>query len=207
MLFMPTPILLATRNKGKAREFQEMLGAEWQVLTSSDVPDLPDVSEDGETFEANAQKKALACGAIFSGFVLADDSGLEVDALNGVPGIHSARFAGEPSNDLRNNELLLTRMLDVPEDSRGAQFVCVLALTKGATVLGLYKGILRGRVLYSARGQGGFGYDPAFVPEGYQESFGELDYRIKNSISHRAQALQALISDLDQLKKNRPQFF
>ena len=204
---MPTPILLATRNKGKAREFQEMLGAEWQVLTSSDVPDLPDVSEDRETFEANAQKKALACGAIFSGFVLADDSGLEVDALNGVPGIHSARFAGEPSNDLRNNELLLTRMLDVPEDSRGAQFVCVLALTKGATVLGLYKGILRGRVLYSARGQGGFGYDPAFVPEGYQESFGELDYRIKNSISHRAQALQALISDLDQLKKNRPQFF
>lgn len=198
---MPTPILLATRNKGKAREFQEMLGAEWQILTTDDVPGLPDVVEDGKTFEANAQKKALACGQFFPGYVLADDSGLEVDALNGAPGIYSARFAGEPSNDQRNNELLLERLLTVQENERGAGFVCALALSKGSEVLGVFKGICRGTILKAPKGKEGFGYDPLFVPEGHEQSFAELGSDIKHRLSHRSKAIKALIEWLPSHKR------
>jgi XTP/dITP diphosphohydrolase len=193
---MPRSILLATRNQGKAREFQQMLGSEWSILTTRDVPGLPEVVEDGDSFEANAIKKALGCAEFFPDFVLADDSGLEVDALNGAPGIYSARYAGEPADDTKNNELLLERMSGLAENQRGAQFVCCLALCQGADLLGVFTGILRGHILSSGRGSGGFGYDPLFVPENYQQSFGQLNAEIKNSISHRSKALGKLINHL-----------
>jgi XTP/dITP diphosphohydrolase len=190
---MPTSILLATRNQGKAREFQEMLGKEWIVLTTKDVPEIPEVLEDGQTFEANARKKALAYGEVFPGLVLADDSGLEVDALNGAPGIYSARFAGEPSDDRKNNQLLLSQMAKVPEKERGARFVCVLALSRGSEVLGCFQGTLPGKIVRETRGNRGFGYDPMFVPDGYSQTLAELDAKVKNGISHRSQALKQLL--------------
>jgi len=190
------PILLATHNQGKAQEFQEMLGEEWHVLTAQDVPHLPQVIEDGDTFEANARKKALSCSEIFQGYVLADDSGLQVDSLNGAPGIYSARFAGEPSNDSRNNALLLKKLDGLPRDQRGAQFVCTLALAQGSEILGVFDGVLRGHVLQESRGQAGFGYDPLFVPDNFDESLAELGSGIKHQISHRSQALKKLAAFL-----------
>jgi XTP/dITP diphosphohydrolase len=196
---MRTPLLVATTNKGKAREFQEMLGSDWAVLTSSEVTGLPQVVEDGASFEANACKKALENAACFSGWVLADDSGLEVDYLKGAPGIYSARFAGEPSDDSKNNHLLQQKLRDVPEQDRGAQFVCVLALARGAKVEGIFRGVLRGKILDQAQGHGGFGYDPLFVPDGYEQSLAELGPEIKHQISHRAAALRELRSRLSSL--------
>lgn len=173
-----------------------MLGAGWHVLTVQDVPHLPQVNEDGDTFEANARKKALSCAEFFQGYVLADDSGLQVDYLNGAPGIYSARFAGEPSNDSRNNALLLKKLAGLSRDQRGAQFVCTLALAQGSEILGVFNGTLRGRILEESRGQAGFGYDPLFVPDYFEKSLAELGSDIKHQISHRSQALKKLVTFL-----------
>lgn len=192
-------ILIATHNQGKAREFQEMLGSFWQVLTYRDVPELPQVIEDGLSFEANAVKKVLSCAKIFNGYVLADDSGLEVDALGGAPGIISARFAGEPSSDVLNNNLLLSKMAHLSSSERGAQFKCSLALAQGSQLLGTFEGIIRGSIQIEPTGSGGFGYDPLFIPEGYHESFAQLGAELKHKISHRSQALAKLLEYLKTL--------
>jgi XTP/dITP diphosphohydrolase len=187
-------LLIATANPGKAREFQEMLGNDWTVRTLRDLPGVPDIVEDGATFEENARIKALALP--FDGLVLADDSGLEVDALDGAPGVRSARYAGEPKDDRRNLEKLLQVMEPVPDDRRGAQFRCVLVLARGGRVVHVTEGICRGRIARVATGDGGFGYDPVFIPDGRSESFGVLSSEVKHALSHRGAALRRMVDYL-----------
>ena len=197
---MPT-LLIASRNVHKAEEIAAILGDDFTVQTLAKFPASPEVVEDGDTFAANAVKKATEI-ADWLGFqarpdlVLADDSGLKVDALDGAPGIHSARYAGGDNNapDVANNAKLLRELAGVPEDNRGAQFHCVLALVALGQVAEVrtFEGICRGRIAQAEGGQGGFGYDPLFVPDGHELSFAELGREVKNAISHRAQALAKL---------------
>ncbi|MDX6767194.1 MAG: RdgB/HAM1 family non-canonical purine NTP pyrophosphatase [Candidatus Methylacidiphilales bacterium] len=190
-------ILIATGNRGKAREFQEMIGHAWRVLTLRDLPEAPTVEEDGATFEANACKKALALVPHFDGPILADDSGLEVDALGGAPGVFSARYAGVHGDDAANNRKLMEAMRDVPEAARGAQFHCVLAWVEGGIVRGTYEGICRGRILREGRGTNGFGYDPLFQPEGFLHTMAELDPGEKHALSHRGKAMRLAVEALN----------
>lgn len=197
---MPT-LLIASRNAHKAEEIAAILGDNFTVQTLAEFPASPEVVEDGDTFAANAVKKAMEIAAWLGcqarpDLVLADDSGLKVDALGGAPGIHSARYAGgdENASDVANNAKLLRELADVPDDNRGAQFHCVLALVAlgQAAEARTFEGICRGRIAQAQGGQGGFGYDPLFVPDGHEFSFAELGREIKNSISHRARALAKL---------------
>ncbi|MBE7500834.1 MAG: RdgB/HAM1 family non-canonical purine NTP pyrophosphatase [Verrucomicrobiales bacterium] len=207
-------LVLATRNRHKVGEIQAVLGPAFEYLTLADLPAAPEVEEDAGTFAGNARKKAetlagwlAANGSALAGreiWVLADDSGLEVDALDGAPGVHSARFAafdtGRPGNstDAENNQKLLRRLDGVPASDRTARFRCVMALTPvpaaGAapSVTQLFTGVCEGSVLDQPRGTGGFGYDPLFLPQGFELSFAELGEEAKNRISHRARALAGL---------------
>jgi XTP/dITP diphosphohydrolase len=200
-----TTIVLATRNAHKAQEMRAMLGAAWIVRTLEDFPNAPSVVEDAATFEGNAAKKARTLAqwlcqqndAGNAAAVLADDSGLEVDFLQGAPGVHSARFASagpENSPDAANNAKLLRLLETVPPDQRTARFRCVLALApdiRGGEIE-FFAGACEGRIARERAGQGGFGYDPLFVPEGQTRSFAELGEDVKNRISHRAQAMARL---------------
>lgn len=213
-LFPMRTLVLATRNRHKAGEIQAVLGPAFVYLTLADLPAAPEVEEDAATFAGNARKKAetlavwlAANGSTLAGrevWVLADDSGLEVDALDGAPGVHSARFAafdtGRPGNsaDAENNQKLLRRLDGVPASDRTARFRCVMALTPvpaaGAapSVTQLFTGVCEGSVLDQPRGTSGFGYDPLFLPQGFELSFAELGEEAKNRISHRARALAGL---------------
>jgi XTP/dITP diphosphohydrolase len=184
-------ITLATNNAHKLVEFQDLLGVPLRSLR--DVPGAEDVIEDGETFEANAVKKAQSLADFTGDWALADDSGLEVDALGGAPGVYSARFAGEHGNDSANNALLLEKLSAVTD--RTARFVCVLALCHPDCAPLVFRGECEGCIAHSPTGSGGFGYDPLFVPEGYSESFAALGADIKQKISHRARALKLLLAD------------
>lgn len=186
---MPS-ILIATGNAGKAREFQEMIGHAWDVKTLKDLPQVPEIIEDGATFEANAVKKARALAGVWDSWILADDSGLEVDALDGAPGVYSARYAGVHGDDAANNRKLLQELAGVPDARRGAQFHCVLALMHRGEIVGTFNGICRGRILHGARGTNGFGYDPLFQPDGFDRTMAELTPAEKHAISHRGQAMQ-----------------
>jgi non-canonical purine NTP pyrophosphatase (RdgB/HAM1 family) len=190
-------ILIATANPGKAREFQEMIGQRWKVLTLKDLPVVPEIVEDGETFEANALIKANALVPYFAGPILADDSGLEVDALGGAPGVFSARYAGEQGNDAANNAKLLREMESVPDGRRGAQFHCVLAWVEEGRVRGTFGGICRGTIRREPRGKNGFGYDPLFVPEGLDQTMAELDPEQKHALSHRGKAMRKAVEELN----------
>ena len=222
-------LLLATRNEHKVREIRDILGEDFCYWTLNDFPGAPKVIEDAATFVGNATKKAVELATWLSGihhskvkvktgghlFVLADDSGLEVDALNGAPGVYSARFAaldtGKPGNssDARNKAKLLRLLRDVPPAKRTARFRCAVALTpvihanKPATSPVCYldqmefqtevlEGTCEGRIGFEPQGQGGFGYDPLFIPAGRRRTFAELPVIVKNRISHRAKALQKL---------------
>jgi XTP/dITP diphosphohydrolase len=220
-------LLLATRNRHKVGEIRAILGEGFRYLTLDDVAGAPAVIEDAPTFAGNAAKKATELAAhllahhpalVTDGAVLADDSGLEVDALNGAPGVHSARFAaldrgtGAPagnSPDGDNNAKLLRLLANVPEEKRSARFRCVIALARvrskvteslksGGWKLETFEGACEGRIDCAPRGRGGFGYDPLFVPTGFDCSFAELGEAEKNRLSHRAAALAKL---LDWLKK------
>ncbi len=193
----PTRLLLATRNRGKVSEFRALLAAvpDIELLGLDDVPPLPEVVEDGDTFEANAVKKALSVAAGSGLLAMADDSGLEVDALDGAPGVYSARFAGQGATDSDNYRKLLEMLKDVSEARRAARFRCVLALAcpavsspSGAEVVRLEHGVCEGRILFDPRGSHGFGYDPVFLPEGHERGMAELSAEEKNRISHRARA-------------------
>jgi non-canonical purine NTP pyrophosphatase (RdgB/HAM1 family) len=190
-------ILIATANQGKAREFQEMIGHSWQVHTLKDLPTVPEIVEDGNTFEANALIKATALVPYFDGPILADDSGLEVDALGGAPGVYSARYAGEHGNDAANNAKLLREMETVPDHRRGAQFHCVLAWVEEGRVRGTFNGICRGSILHQPLGKNGFGYDPLFVPEGLDQTMAELDPEQKHALSHRGKAMRKAVEELN----------
>ena len=184
-------IAVASNNKHKIEEIRAMLaeiyGGALEVKSLSEIGFSGDITEDGETFEENAAIKARAAAAL--GYIaIADDSGLCVDALNGAPGVYSARFAGEPCDDRKNNDKLLELLSDVPESRRGAKFVSVICCVTpdGQTVTA--RGECPGRILFSRRGSGGFGYDPLFFCE-LGKTFAELTPAEKNRISHRARAM------------------
>jgi len=185
-------LMVASNNADKAKEFGEFFGPGWTVLTLKDLPEKIETVEDGKSFEANARKKALEGSRKFPGIVLADDSGLEVDYLNGAPGIFSARYAGDPKNDIRNNEKLMFEMREVPEEKRGAQFHCALALAYHGKLLADFEGICRGTLLRSPRGIHGFGYDSLFAADGFAQSFAEMDSDEKHRVSHRGKAMRRM---------------
>lgn len=187
-------LLIATTNPGKRAEIESILKrySLW-IISLNDLSSYPTVVEDGVTFEENALKKARTL-AEFSGRVtLADDSGLEVDALGGAPGIHSARCGGEEADDIRNNQKLLRALAGVPEDERTARFVCVLALCAPPAFGGgewLFRGECAGRIAFAPRGENGFGYDPLFWYPPLSLTFAELDREAKSRVSHRGRALK-----------------
>lgn len=184
-------LLIATKNAHKAAEIRAILGAGWEVTDLNAHRSVVAPDETGETFAANATLKAIAASRIFPGLVLADDSGLEVDALNGAPGVRSARYAGDRATDADNRAKLL-RELDT-EGARGkartARFHCVMVLAKDGQVLGTFDGAVEGVIINQEKGDGGFGYDSLFVPAGHCETFAQLSAEVKNRESHRAQAL------------------
>ena len=186
---MNSCVAAATRNDHKLREIREILSIPGLALVGAvDVPGLPDVEEDGATFEANARKKAVELARLAGMWTLADDSGLEVDALGGAPGVFSARYAGEPVDYAANNRKLL-RALDGAADRRG-RFRCVIALSDAAGTCECVEGACPGAIAAAPRGTHGFGYDPVFVPDGFTETFAELPSATKNRLSHRANALK-----------------
>lgn len=185
-------LLVATRNRGKLEEIRAVLGGLVEkLLCAADLPDLPETVEDGTTFVDNALKKAReACRA--SGLpVLADDSGLVVDGLDGRPGVLSARFAGPAADDAANNRKLLAELALLPMASRKAAFVCVMAFVHPDGTEQTFQGMVNGRILDGLRGEGGFGYDPLFLVDGFQQTMAELSLEQKNHLSHRGQALRA----------------
>jgi len=199
MTLMKKPILIATGNQGKAKEFQQMLGEEWEVQTLANLENPIDVVEDGETFAENAAKKALAFVDQFDGPILADDSGLEVDSLDGAPGIYSARYAGEAKDDEANNTKLLHALEGISDPERGAQFRCVLALVVEGEVKATFDGVVRGTILRAPRGENGFGYDPLFLPDGSDVTTAEMASDEKHQISHRGKALRQAVDYLQRL--------
>ena len=219
-----TTLLIATRNAHKVGEIRAILGARFQFLTLNDFPAAPKVVEDADTFAGNAAKKAVELARWLAekhstfniqhstpNFVLADDSGLEVDALNGAPGVHSARFAAldrsaDPAilpTSADNNAKLLRLLKNIPLEKRTARFHCVIALVVGKSKPQsrfvprelepqLFDGVCEGRIIFAPRGKNGFGYDPLFVPVGFEQTFAELGEEVKNQLSHRAKALAKL---------------
>jgi XTP/dITP diphosphohydrolase len=182
-------LVIATRNRHKLEEIRSIFRVPFvELLSALDFPEIPDVVEDGATFEANAIKKAVTLARATGSWALADDSGLEVDALGGAPGVHSARYAGEPVNYAANNRKLLAALADATD--RRARFRCVIALSSPDGRVRTVEGRCEGRILGEERGHRGFGYDPVFVPDGYSLTFAELASDVKNSISHRGQALK-----------------
>ena len=184
-------LLLATSNAGKVRELTRLLeGLPLRIRNLSEFEPIQPVEETGETFEENASLKAVFYAKRTGLLTLADDSGLEVDALGGAPGVRSARYAGTEATDGQRVARLLEELKGVSDARRGARFVCVLALYDPASAkLRSFRGVCAGRIAASARGSQGFGYDPVFVPEGYEHSFAELPSEVKQRISHRARAL------------------
>lgn len=218
-------LVIATRNKHKVEEIRAILGSGFEFKTLADFPNAPATVEDANTFAGNATKKAVELARWLDSalriphsafnYVLADDSGLEVDALNGAPGVHSARFAAMDAHssgntpDADNNAKLLRLLKDVPVEKRSARFRCIIALTPmvhtGAESASpvcaaderelqteVFDGACEGRIQFNASGAKGFGYDPLFIPHGFEQSFAELGEDVKNRISHRAKALEKL---------------
>ncbi|MGH9476501.1 MAG: RdgB/HAM1 family non-canonical purine NTP pyrophosphatase [Terriglobales bacterium] len=183
-------IYLATGNAGKAADFRT-LGL--SLLPLPGFASLASIEETGTTFEANAQLKALHYSRLTSELVLADDSGLEVDALAGAPGVYSARYAGRHGDDAANNRLLLERMQGVPDNQRGARFVCVLALARQGQVAATFRGVAAGSILLAPHGTHGFGYDPLFFSSAAGAAFGELTADRKGACSHRGAAVRLLL--------------
>lgn len=190
--FIQRHLLVSTRNAHKVEEIREILGSRFRISDLSVLSGFPEVQETGSTFQDNAAIKALAASACFDGWVIADDSGLEVDALDGAPGVRSARFSGESATDASNRALLLEKLLLVRGQTRSARFRCVIALARDGKVLARFSGSVEGVIIPQEKGTGGFGYDSLFIPEGYSETFAQLGADIKNTLSHRARALSEL---------------
>lgn len=192
-------VVLATGNPGKAGEITEafgMEGIEWQML--KDFPDVPEPEETGETFEENAVLKARYYQAHAGALTLAEDSGLEVPALDGAPGVRSARYAGEPCDDDANNAHLLEVMAALPDDRRQARFVSVFALAFPGGRVETARGTVEGRIALACAGSHGFGYDAVFIPDGYDATFGVLDPAVKRGISHRMRSLKRIMPVLQE---------
>ncbi len=195
-------LLLATRNAHKAREIQEILGPEFELRDLMAYPEIPEIVESGKSFEENAKLKAIAVSKELAALIIADDSGLEVEALGGAPGIYSARYAGDKATDKQNIDKLLKELarIDAQRDQRRARFRCVLALARNGQMLETFKGVVEGTIVDQPRGSRGFGYDPIFVPNEFEQTFAELPAEVKNRISHRAKAIRALAAKLAALK-------
>lgn len=195
---MTRPLLIATHNTHKTREIREILGADFVITDLTAHPEIPATIESGATFEENAKLKAVEASRLFNGLVLADDSGLEVDALDGAPGVRSARFAGENATDETNRARLLAELERVGARgrSRAARFRCVMALAENGRVLGTFYGAVEGIITNREKGDGGFGYDSLFVPDGCCETFAQLPLAFKNSFSHRSEAMRKLLPAL-----------
>lgn len=194
-------LLFASSNQNKIKEVQALMPEGIRLYGLKDIAFTDDIAETEKTIEGNAKLKAEFIfnylknkpASITIDAVFADDSGLEVDALNGAPGVYSARYAGEPKNDENNNKKLLTELKNITK--RNGQFKTVIAYTNNSQTQ-LFEGIIRGTIAYEPRGDKGFGYDPLFIPQGYRSTFAELDMETKNTISHRAQAINKLIAFL-----------
>jgi len=191
-------LLLATRNPHKTREFRELLADQFEIADLSSYPEVKLPEETGTTFEENAILKATSVSKWMEGLVIADDSGLETDALNGAPGIYSARYAGQKARDAANIEKLLRKLRNAP--NRSGRFRCVIALARRGKTLGTVEGIVEGTILDQPRGKGGFGYDPVFRPTGFKETFAEMGPRSKNKNSHRGKAVAALREKLREIR-------
>ncbi len=186
-------LIVATRNSGKLEEIRQVLQGNIEILLSlADFPGLPEIIEDGHTFEENALKKARTIASEIGKPVIADDSGLAVDALDGRPGIYSARFSGENASDENNNAKLLMEMSGIPVEKRAASFHCAIALCFPDGFFRTFEGKLEGIIIDIPRGCHGFGYDPLFFIPEYGKTLAELTPELKNMISHRARALEKL---------------
>jgi XTP/dITP diphosphohydrolase len=193
-------VIIATKNPGKAKEFEHIFASRGIVVrTLLDFPEMPDVEETGLTFEENATLKAEAISQNLGKMVIGDDSGLIVDALEGRPGIYSARYAGEPKNDDNNTNKVLSELAGVPEEKRSARFYCALAVAIPGKETMTVSGTCEGRILEERRGSHGFGYDPVFYVPEKGRAMAELSSDEKNKISHRANALKKLDVVLDSL--------
>lgn len=194
-------LILATRNTHKTQEIAQILQSDVIVRDLTAHPEVPEVEENGTSFEENAKLKALEISKRLPGLIIADDSGLEVDALAGAPGIHSARYAGRSASDKDNVAKLLIELarLNPKSDQRRARFRCVLATARDGQILSTVEGIVNGEITEQPRGSHGFGYDPVFVPEGFEETFAEMSGDLKNKISHRANAMRNLQAKLPNL--------
>jgi XTP/dITP diphosphohydrolase len=199
---MVIELVVATRNRHKTREIQHILGPDFRVRDLGAHPEISEIHESGTSFEENAKLKALAASRQLPALVIADDSGLEVDALGGAPGIYSARYTGANATERDKIDKLLSELARVrtTNDRRRARFRCVVALARNGNLLGTFEGIVEGRIADEARGEGGFGYDPIFIPEGFEQTFGELPSEVKNTIGHRAKAIRALAVRLRRLE-------
>jgi XTP/dITP diphosphohydrolase len=187
-------LILATHNPHKAEELKAML-PQFNVKTLADLKMMDDIPETAPDLEGNSFIKATTIFEKFGGIVVADDSGLEVNALSGAPGVHSARYAGKPRNDTRNTEKLLHALLN--KTNRNAQFRTVITLIS-AKETRQFEGIVKGTINTQPKGSDGFGYDPVFTPEGYDKTFAEISQHKKNSISHRANAIKRLVAFLNE---------
>lgn len=186
-------IIIATKNKGKAKDFEALLEPMgYKVLTLHDVAPHMDVEETGVTFEENAILKAETIAAELQATVIADDSGLEIDALGGEPGVYSARYSGEQKNDDSNMDKVLQKLVQVPADEKTARFRCVLALASPGKETVLFKGVCEGLILDEKKGDHGFGYDPIFYVPSYDKTMAEMKPEEKASISHRGNAIREL---------------
>jgi XTP/dITP diphosphohydrolase len=184
-------ILLASRNKEKLKELIACLqGIDATVLTLDDVETAPEVVEDRETFQENATKKATEIARATGMLTVADDSGLVVEALQGRPGVRSSRYAGDSATDKENNEKLLREVAKVPEEFRGATFVCAVAVADASGLIGVVEASCEGKIATEEKGSQGFGYDPLFIKSGYNKTFAELGPDIKNRVSHRFRAME-----------------
>lgn len=182
-------LVFATRNAGKLREAQEILGTHGITVVGAAELDLPEVEETGKTFEANALLKAESAARVSGLPALGDDSGLEVDALDGRPGVYSARYGGPGLDDAGRRAKLLAELRDVPDEKRTARFVCAVAMVTPGAETRTARGTCEGRILRAEKGTGGFGYDRLFAPQGREETFGSLPAGVKHALSHRGRAL------------------
>lgn len=184
-------LVIATTNQGKLRELRELLSdLDIHVTSLADYPDAPEVIEDGDSFQANALKKAETIAAFTGKLTMGEDSGLEVEALNNRPGIYSARYSGENATDEKNNQKLMQELQDVPDEKRVARYRSCIALVEDGQTIAIVEGDCVGQIATEARGSNGFGYDPYFIIPQYGKTFGELDPSIKAGMSHRSKALK-----------------
>ena len=198
---MGMQLILATRNAHKLREIEQILGPKFATSGLSSSDEVAEIDESGNSYEENAILKAVTVSRELLGIIVADDSGLEVDALGSAPGIHSARYGGANATDKEKISRLLSELAKVHAkgDQRRARFRCVLAVACDGQVLATFEGVVEGKIAERPRGSQGFGYDPIFIPNGFEQTFAELPEEVKNNISHRAEAIRKLQAKLPTL--------